>query len=211
MKVTIFTSENSYLNTYAQIIKESFKNFDISLVNNKADIVAGDVAFYLSCYEIISESIMSLNKHNIVIHESDLPKGKGWSPASWQILEGKNIIPLTLFEMNKKIDDGDVYFKDFVELDGTELKDEWQSKIVEKKLQMCLRFLNEFIDVSPYPQTGVETFYPRRTPDDCMLDVNKSILEQFNMLRIVDNENYPAFFEINGVKYKITISKIRES
>ena len=39
--------------------------------------------------------------------------------------------------MNKKIDDGDVYFKDFLELDGTELKDEWQSKIVEKKLLMC--------------------------------------------------------------------------
>ena len=137
MRVTIFTSENSYLNAYNKIIKEYFKDFDVSIVNNKNNITSGDVAFFLSCYEIISESVMSLNKHNIVIHESDLPKGKGWSPASWQILEGKNIIPLTLFEMNKKIDDGDVYFKDFLELDGTELKDEWQSKIVEKKLLMC--------------------------------------------------------------------------
>lgn len=210
MKITIFTSKNSYLNKFINIIKEFFKDFDLTIVNCKEDIPVGDVAFYLSCYEIIKKDILSLNKYNIVIHESNLPQGKGWSPASWQILEGKNKIPLTLFEINEKIDAGNIYFKDYIELDGTELKDEWQTKIVNKKLEMCLRFLKEFINIKPYQQKGKESFYLKRTPADCELDINKTIKEQFNLLRIVDNENYPAFFEINGVKYKICINKIIE-
>ena len=207
-KITIMTSQNSYLNNYTEIIKKSFAKYNCEIVNNKEDIKSGDVAFYLSCYEIIKKDILSKNKHNIVIHESDLPKGKGWSPASWQILEGKNKIPLTLFEINEKVDDGDIYFKDFVELNGSELKDEWQAKIVTKKIEMCLLFLEKYIETAPYKQQGEESFYPRRSPDDCKLDINKTIKSQFNLLRIVDNDSYPAFFELNGIRYKIKITKM---
>ena len=35
--------------------------------------------------------------------------------------------------------------------------------------------------------------------------INKTIKEQFNLLRIVNNQEYPAFFEIDGRKYKLTI------
>lgn len=31
--------------------------------------------------------------------------------------------------------------------------------------------------------------------------------EQFNLLRIADNENYPAFFILNGQKYILKIYK----
>ena len=210
-KVAIMTSHNSYLNNYINEIKKFFVDCDVTIVTDKNDIPYGDVAFYLSCYELIKENILSRNKHNIVIHESDLPQGKGWSPASWQILEGKKEIPLTLFEISERVDSGDIYFKDKIYLDGTELKDEWQNKIVHKKLEMCLRFLREYIGSTPSPQKGTESFYPKRTPNDCMLDINKTIQEQFNLLRIVDNDSYPAFFEINGTKYKIAISKIQEN
>ena len=37
--------------------------------------------------------------------------------------------------------------------------------------------------------------------------INKSIKDQFNLLRIVDDERYPAFFEIDGSKYFIKIYK----
>ena len=40
--------------------------------------------------------------------------------------------------------------------------------------------------------------------------INKTIKEQFNLLRIVDNNYYPAFFEYNGYRYKIQINKVIE-
>lgn len=207
MKVTIMTTQHSYLNSYTDIIKDALSEYDLSIVTNKEEIPEGDVAFFLSCYELIKKPILTRNRHNIVIHESDLPQGKGWSPASWQILEGANDITLTCFEIAEKVDSGDIYFKEKIYLEGTELKDEWQTKIVHKKISMCLKFLKNYINISPEKQQGQETFYAKRSPDDCELDINKTIKDQFNLLRIIDNEKYPAFFYYKNKKYKIKIEK----
>ena len=37
------------------------------------------------------------------------------------------------------------------------------------------------------------------------LNVSKTIKEQFNLLRVCDNERYPAFFYLNNKKYIIKI------
>ena len=39
-----------------------------------------------------------------MIHESDLPHGKGWSPIQWQILEGSDSITITLLDAEDKVD-----------------------------------------------------------------------------------------------------------
>ena len=41
-------------------------------------------------------------------------------------------------------------------------------------------------------------------------NINKSIDEQFNLLRIADNHNYPAYFIKNNVKYILKIEKDNE-
>ena len=48
----------------------------------------------------------------------------------------------------------------------------------------------------------------RRTPADSRLDPDKSIAEQFELLRVVDNQRYPAFFDHRGRRYRITIEKV---
>ena len=50
-------------------------------------------------------------------------------------------------------------------------------------------------------------FLKKRSPKDSKIKIKKSILSQFNLLRSVDNKNYPAFFFIYGKKYFIKISK----
>jgi sialic acid synthase SpsE len=47
-------------------------------------------------------------------------------------------------------------------------------------------------------QNGSPAFYARRRPHDSKLDTNKTTLEQFNPLRIVDNKRYPAYFDHMG-------------
>ena len=135
---------------------------------------------------------------------SALPKGKGWSPLTWQILEGKNKIPLTLFEANDKIDDGDIYFKDILELKGGELIQEIRKKLSVKLEELIFKFLNDK-NPKPIKQKGSETMYPRRNYNDSYLDSQKSISEQFNLLRVCDNEKYPAFFIHNNKKYILKI------
>ena len=58
-------------------------------------------------------------------------------------------------------------------------------------------------------QRGEETFYKKRTPKDSELDINKTIKEQFNLLRIVDNEKYPAFFKFKNKIYTLKIESVK--
>ena len=57
--------------------------------------------------------------------------------------------------------------------------------------------------------TSPGLFYSKRNKKSNELDVNKSIEEQFNLLRVVDNERYPAHFNLNGHTYVLKIEKIK--
>ena len=59
---------------------------EVRKVGTADDLPEGDIAFFLSCERIIGADLRSRNTHNLVIHGSALPKGKGWSPMAWQIL-----------------------------------------------------------------------------------------------------------------------------
>tara|TARA_B100000963_G_scaffold210008_1_gene182957 strand:- start:15167 stop:15796 length:630 start_codon:yes stop_codon:yes gene_type:complete len=188
-----------------EIVKKlNKKGYESLFINSLKNNYKGDVLFLLSCKNIINN--FSNFQHNIVIHASDLPKGRGWSPLTWQILEGQNQIPITLFEASSDVDSGDSYFKDKIFLDGNELIDEIRSKLAEKIEIMIFRFLSNK-RIKPVSQSGHPTFYGRRTPKDSQLDVNKTIAEQFNLLRVCDNKRYPAYFEYMGNKYILKIFK----
>ena len=210
--INILTNRNSWMNKYNLVLKEKLEKlgYDVKCISSKNDLIKSDITFFLSCFELIDKEHLKLSKHNIVVHASDLPTGKGWSPASWQILEGKNSIPVTLFEANEFVDSGKYYLKDTFDLNGSELISEWQEKLGNKIIEMCVCFVQNESVIVGKEQIGEETFYPKRRPADSRLDVNKTIKEQFNLLRIVDNDNYPAFFEYNGCSYKIEISKLKD-
>ena len=73
--------------------------------------------------------------------------------------------------------------------------------------QMCTFFVEHINELEPKPQVGEETMYKRLTRKDNSIDINKSIKEQFNHLRIADNERYPLWFEYKNTKYIIHIYK----
>lgn len=210
LKITILIDNpNSWMNSYITEFIEKLKNdgHSIRFCNNSEDISEGDVAVFLSCENIIDPKTRAKNKYNLVVHESDLPRGKGWSPLTWQILEGKNEIPITLFEAVDKVDSGPVYSKDKINFQGHELIGEMRDKQAEKTFELILKFIENYPKIESRTQTGEETFYKKRTSKDSELDVNKTIKEQFNLLRVVDNERYPAFFHISGKKYILKVYK----
>ena len=198
---------NSWIIPYVRELKNELTKLGHTthFVNDYKMIQSGDLAFFLGCEKIIPSEYLKLNKHNLVVHESNLPEGKGWSPLTWQILEGKNEIPITLFEAVDKVDAGEIYLQDVIRLDRTELLPEIKHKqgIMTKKL--VLEFVNRYPNIQGRKQTGKETFYKRRRLADSELDIHKTIDEQFNLLRVVDNERYPAFFYKDSKKYILKI------
>lgn len=203
----VVDTENSWMNSYLTGIKKTLEGngHSVTACTSHEEVPEGDIAFFLSCERIISQATMKKNKHNIVIHASDLPKGKGWSPLTWQVLEGRNRIPVSLFEAVAKVDAGPVYLKSYLELEGYELIDEMRAKLAGVIQGMVVMFVDKLPDVKAEQQQGSETLYRKRTPKDSELDTDKTIKEQFNLLRVVDNERYPAFFNYKGRKYVLKI------
>ncbi len=210
MKIAIITSPNQWFIDYAKQLNEKIYNsklfFDHKNIDDNFEIV-----FILSYHNIIDENYLKKNKHNIVIHASDLPNGKGWAPMFWQVLEGKKSIPFTMFEASCGVDAGDIYMQKNLELTGYELNEELREKQANFTIKMCLEFLENYDKYkTPFAQIGEESFYKKRSFKDSELDINKTIKDQFNLLRIVNNTDYPAFFEIDGYKYSLEIKRIED-
>ncbi|MGA2331274.1 MAG: formyltransferase family protein [Syntrophales bacterium] len=207
LRITILVDNpDSWILPYAKQIQEALAELHyVKLCLSSWDIPEGDILFLLGCTSMVRGEILKRNKNNLVVHESDLPSGRGWSPVAWQVLEGKSLIPIVLFEATEEMDAGPIYLQDFMALDGSELLGEIRRKQAEKTAELVRRFVELWPEIQGKRQIGDPTYYARRRSIDDALDPRKSIIENFNHLRIVDNEKYPAWFEHLGRKYKIKI------
>ena len=124
-------------------------------------------------------------------------------------MEDADQIPVTLIEAEREVDSGVIYDQKWFDLAPGDLIDDWRRKLSKTSNSLIMDFVDRYPDSvnNARDQVGNPSFYPKRRPGDSQLDINQSIFQQFNKLRIVDNENYPAFFEINGSEFTIKIEK----
>lgn len=205
MSCGILTSPSQWFIPYAEELKRSIRDaklyFHHSDVNEKHKIL-----FILGYHKVVPDEILVMSKFNLVVHESELPKGRGWAPYFWQILEGKTEIVFSMIDASTSLDAGSIFMQNTLVLQGTELHDELRKKQGQLTVKMCKEIYEVGPEnVVPREQTGSETYYRKRTPVDSELDVHKTISEQFNLLRTVSNDEFPAFFCIGGKKYKVKI------
>ncbi len=206
--ITILVDNDSWILPYVQELVEYFSaHYQCQLVRSANDIKQGDVCFFLGCTKIVSTDILTRNQYNLIVHESDLPQGKGFAPMTWQILSGKKSIPVCLIEASEKVDSGKIWLKENIELNGSELHDEWRDKQGKITIKLAKDFIEKFHQLTVEEQDGENSFYSKRSAKDSQLDLNKTLAEQFNLLRVVSNTDYPAFFIKDGIKYKLEISR----
>lgn len=208
MRITVLTDRvRSWYVPYGKMLVERLTGagFEAKYVFSADEIPEGDICFLLSCVRLVPVEILARNKNNIVVHASDLPKGKGFSPMQWQVLEGSNDIKLTLFEVVEGMDAGPYYLKGSVHYDGSEMLVELREKMALTINDMCMQYVEKYGSIKPIDQAGVESNYRRRTAADDELDVNRTIAEQFNHLRIADNDAHPLYFRYKDKKYILKI------
>jgi methionyl-tRNA formyltransferase len=212
-EVAVLTTKGGWFEPYAKGLVEKIRELGCeSHLYFRAEEVPSraEVVFMLSVYQLVKKKDLDRHRHNLVIHPSALPQGKGWAPLAWQVLEGKNKIPIVLFEAVEAVDAGQIYLKDVIQLDGGELNEEIRDKQGKKLIEMSLCFLRDYEKIKPVDQEGKESFYPRRTADDSEIDLTKPLIEQINLLRICCNKEYPPFFFYQGKKYILNIFSEQE-
>jgi UDP-2,4-diacetamido-2,4,6-trideoxy-beta-L-altropyranose hydrolase len=208
-RLTLLSDASSWINDHLPHLIEALwqRGHAVRWIHHPADLAPGDVCLMLSCGRLLSREQLALHRNNLVVHESALPHGQGWSPMTWQILEGARQIPITLFEATTELDAGPIYLQHTIDLQGKELVDEWRALQAKATIALCLNWLDRYAEVLEQArhQQGQTSNYRRRRPTDSQLDPQRSLAEQLNLLRVVDNRRYPAFVELRGRRYELLI------
>jgi len=207
----LFDLENRWIENYLPTTFNTLCRFNFTKIYDAEDISKFDLVFVLGYTRIINIKQKSENCQLYLVHESDLPLGKGFAPVQWQILEGKNDIVVSLLELSEHVDSGDIVEQATINFNGTELYDEIREKQAKITYELILRFLEKYPEIENKPQAGSSTFYRKRTPSDSQLDIDKTIREQFLLLRTCNNSSWPAYFKYRGTKYILKIYKQDEN
>ena len=195
--------------------EKQLRNYDFRLNNkytfkiskNQNNIKNQNIVFPLSYTRILPKSFLQKNELVLITHPSKLPKDKGFAPLQYQILKNKNKFYMSLIEAVKEIDAGPIYFQNSFMLDGTELSDEIRNIQGIQFLRIIKKFLVKYPNVKSKKQSGKGNFNKRRYPKDSQLNINKTIKQLFNHLKINNNKLYPSFFHYKGQKYIVKIFK----
>ena len=213
MKISIVNSDThhpirAYLKEWAQVHGNCH---DIELVDKVSQLSGGDILFLVSCYEIVSKVVRERYRATLVIHASDLPKGRGWSPHIWQILEGNNCIKVTILEAENELDTGAIWAQREVSLLGTELYDEINHLFFTAEIALMDEAIIGLSHIKPRKQSEITpSYYRRRNVEDSRIDPKLPLSEQFDILRVSDPQRFPAFFEWRGCCYEIQIKKMKD-
>ena len=205
----LVTSKDHPVNGYIQkwLLQKSGEHL-ITVAHSKEELKSGDILFLISCSEIIPKLVREKYKKTLVIHASDLPFGRGWSPHVWEILNGADNLTLSLLEAEDKVDTGDIWKKVNIPISKTALFDEINALIFNLELELMDFAIENFNAIDPVKQSNINsTYWPRRLPKDSEVDIYKTILEQFDLMRVCDPLRFPAYFYKDGVRFDITISK----
>ena len=214
MKIQILISKSSWANQYQNYIKARLKKYTkiINFYDKHKNLRKNyDINIIFSYFKKIPKKYLAFSKANLIPHESKLPKGKGMSPLTWQILEKKNKVFFSLIEADTKIDNGIIYFQKKIKIKKSLLFNEIKKIQLVENLKLIEKFLKYYKIKNKIPigkkQIGKASMYRKRTLNDSELNINQSIKTQFNLLRVSDNKNYPTFFKMYGNKYILKISK----
>ena len=216
MKISILCSdENHPVNAFLQRwIDQNRDSHQISLVRKKKELLGGDILFLVSCSEIVSAADRAFYRASLVLHASRLPEGRGWSPHIWQIIESAQEATLSLLEAEDKVDSGRIWHQVTFPVPKHALWDEINELLFNAEIELIDLAIHEFDTVIPKPQDmTIATelaYYPRRIPEASKLDAECSIASQFDLIRVCDPTRFPAFFELHGKKYKLTVEKIHD-
>jgi len=183
------------------------KKFDLKISYTIEKRKKIDLLFIIGFTKKIKLQKLKNYRNKFIIHESDLPKGRGFSPIKNQILKKIYKIKCCLIECDEKIDGGGIYETEFLHIKKNDLYDDIRMKQYETTLKLINKFLKKYPNVKSKKQKGRPSYFRRLKSKDDEIDPSKNIISQFNLLRSTDYKNHQNFFYINKKKYFIRISK----
>lgn len=139
------------------------------------------------------------------VHASLLPKYRGGAPIHYAIINGEKEAGVTIMEMVKEMDAGDMVAKDSTPILESDNVGTMFEKLAVIGRDLLLRVLPAYLsgDLKPVPQDHSQaTFSPNISSEQEKLDLSQSALQVFNQVRGM-NPWPVAHTLLHGQRFKV--------
>ena len=149
--------------------------------------------------------LKSVNIAAVNVHGSLLPKYRGGAPIQYSLINGDKETGITIMEMVKKMDAGDIYAQEAIKIEPEDNAGTLFSKLSILGRDLLIKTLPSIIDgsVKKTPQDPDKVvFSPNITKEQERLSIDMTAEQANNMIRAL-NPDPGAYLMINGQRFKV--------
>jgi len=165
--------------------------------------------FVVVAFRILPKEVFEIPKFgSFNLHGSYLPKYRGAAPIQWALINGETETGLTTFKLAAKVDTGNIYLQQKVEIfpeDNFEALHDRMSELGAKLVLNTVHLIENGNYKLKQQDDSLASPAPKITKEICLIDWNKSALEIHNLVRGLSP--YPAAYFI----YKDKVLKVYKS
>jgi len=162
--------------------------------------------FVVVAFRILPKALIDIPKFgSINIHSSLLPKYRGAAPINWAVLNGDKETGISIFQIEPKVDTGDVLFQKKILIDEMDTCQEVHDRLSELGGKSITKVLDDFEKgvINKIPQdNSLATKAPKIYPEMGEIDWTKSAMEIKNQIHGLSP--FPgAYSQFNGKRVKL--------
>lgn len=163
-----------------------------------------EIAFVIGWRFLIPKEAYTLPiKGTLIIHDSLLPKYRGFSPMSWAIINGEKETGVTLFFIAETVDSGAIVdqLKTPIYLEDTVFSlDQRLIQLYEKIIEKNFTALQSGNFTTRIQNEDEATFCCKRIPEDGLINWNQPAIKIYNFIRALSQPLPGAFTYLKGKK-----------
>ena len=181
------------------------ENFISDLKKFNADL------FVIVAFRILPKEVFTIpSKGSFNLHGSLLPKYRGAAPIQWALIKGEKETGLTTFALAEKVDTGNIYYQEKIEIEDEDNFGTLHHKMSELGAEVVLKTV-EIIESGNFTlkeqDNSKASPAPKITKEIQQIDWNNSAEEIHNLIRGLSP--YPgAFFHFSDKLIKIYSTKL---
>jgi methionyl-tRNA formyltransferase len=131
-----------------------------------------DIHIVVAYGQIMPGPVIDLPPHrSLNLHFSLLPAYRGASPVAWAILRGERKTGVTIFRLNEKMDEGDIFARAEEAIRPDDTTGSLEARLADLGAGLMLRTLARLDAIIPVPQDHAEaTYAPKLKKEDGAID-----------------------------------------
>ena len=149
--------------------------------------VQPEIAFVIGCRILLPKEIYQIpRKGTLAVHDSLLPKYRGFAPLNWSLLNGEDHTGVTLFYVSEQTDGGDIVAQKRVPIGPDDTAAVVYERVCQATVDILLGTYPLLVEnrVSRTPQDhSSASFTCSRTPEDGMIDWSQTTRVIYNQIR----------------------------